>query len=81
MIFEAHGMTYKDVKVDYFNYGEAIARMRDDRPALPCDAAFVTSGLGNATIKELGASKNIRFVPVEGAALKRLTAKHPFYIE
>lgn len=46
-----------------------------------CDAAFVTSGLGNATIKELGVTKEIYFVPVEGDALKALTAKYPFYVE
>jgi TRAP transporter TAXI family solute receptor len=45
-----------------------------------CDVAFVTSGLGNATIQELGTSKKIAFVPVEGEALDRLLKKYPFYI-
>ncbi|MDR1133149.1 MAG: TAXI family TRAP transporter solute-binding subunit [Synergistaceae bacterium] len=77
MMFEAHGMTYADCKIDYLNYGEAIDQMKNGL----CDVAFVTSGLGNATIMELGTSKKISFVPVEGEALKRLIAKHPFYIE
>ena len=77
MIFEAHGMTYKDAKVDYLSYGEAIDQIKNGQ----CDVAFVTSGLGNATIKELGTAKEIVFVPVEGEALKRLTAKYPFYVE
>ena len=77
MIFEAHGMSYKDAKVDYLSYGEAIDQMRNGQ----CDVAFVTSGLGNATIKELGVSKKIVFVPVEGEALRRLTGKYPFYVE
>lgn len=77
MIFEAHGMSYKDAKVDYLSYGEAIDQMRNGQ----CDVAFVTSGLGNATIKELGVSKKIVFVPVEGEALQRLTGKYPFYVE
>ncbi|GAB7140632.1 TAXI family TRAP transporter solute-binding subunit [Deferribacterales bacterium RsTz2092] len=77
MMFEAHGMTYKDVKVDYLSYGEAIDQMKNGQ----CDAAFVTSGLGNATIRELGVSKKIVFVPVEGVALKKLIAKYPFYVE
>jgi TRAP transporter TAXI family solute receptor len=46
-----------------------------------CDVAFVTSGLGNATIRELGTSKKIAFVPVEGQALQNLLQKYPFYIE
>lgn len=77
MIFEAHGMTYQDAKVDYLSYGVAIDQMKNGQ----CDVAFVTSGLGNATIKELGTSKEIVFVPVDGEALKKLTAKYPFYIQ
>ena len=77
MMVEAHGMTYKDAKVDYLSYGEAIDQIKNGQ----CDVAFVTSGLGNATIKELGTAKEIVFVPVEGEALKRLTAKYPFYVE
>ena len=46
-----------------------------------CDVAFVTSGLGNATIKELGTSKKLVFIPVEGEALANLTKKYPFYVE
>jgi TRAP transporter TAXI family solute receptor len=77
MMFEAHGMSYKDVRVDYLNYGEAIDQMKNGQ----CDAAFVTSGLGNATIMELGTSKKIAFVPVEGKALDNLIKKYPFYIK
>jgi TRAP transporter TAXI family solute receptor len=77
MMFEAHGMTYDDCKIDYLNYGEAIDQMKNGL----CDVAFVTSGLGNATIMELGTSKKISFVPVEGEALKNLIEKYPFYIE
>jgi TRAP transporter TAXI family solute receptor len=77
MMFEAHGMTYNDCKVDYLSYGEAIDQMKNGQ----CDVAFVTSGLGNATIMELGTSKKISFVPVEGDALDRLMQKYPFYIK
>ena len=76
MIFEAHGMTYKDADVEFLAYGDAINMMLNGQ----CDAAFVTSGLGNATIRKLGESRKIVFVPVEGAALQRLTQKYPFYI-
>lgn len=77
MMFEAHGMTYKDAKVDYLSYGEAIAQIKNGQ----CDVAFVTSGLGNATIKELGTQKEIVFVPVEGEGMKKLKEKYPYYIE
>ena len=77
MIFEAYGMTYNDCKVDYLSYGEAIEQMKNGQ----CDVAFVTSGLGNATITELGVTKTIVFIPVEGEALKRLCDKYPCYFE
>ena len=70
-------MSIDDAKVDYLSYGEAIDQMKNGQ----CDVAFVTSGLGNATIKELGTTKKIVFVPVDGEALKKLTAKYPFYVE
>jgi TRAP transporter TAXI family solute receptor len=76
MMFEAHGMSYKDCKVDYLNYGEAIDQMKNGL----CDVAFVTSGLGNATIMELGTSAKVYFVPVEGEPLGKLMEKYPFYI-
>ena len=77
VMFEAHGMTYADCKVDYLAYGEAIEQMKNGL----CDVAFVTSGLGNATIRELGVTKTIYFVPVEGAALRNLLSRYPYYAE
>ena len=76
MIFEAHGMSYDDVKVEHTPYGEAMDRMKRGR----CAAAFVTSGLGNAAIKDLGSAKKIVFVPVEGEPLNSLRSKYPFFI-
>jgi TRAP transporter TAXI family solute receptor len=77
VMFEAHGMTYADCRVDYLAYGEAIEQMKNGL----CDVAFVTSGLGNATIRELGVTKTIYFVPVEGAALRNLLSRYPYYAE
>ena len=77
MIFEAHGMTYDDCRVDYLSYGEAADQMKNGL----LDVAFVTSGLGNATILEIGVSKPIAFIPMEGQPLQNLLEKYPFYIE
>ena len=77
MMFEAHGMTYADANVDFLSYGQAIEQMRNGL----IDAAFVTSGLGNATIRELSANNNVAFVPVEGEGLRRLLELYPFFIE
>ena len=73
----ARMMSYKDCKVDYLSYGEGIKQMMNGQ----CDAAFVTSGLNNATINELGTVKKIYIVPIEGAARERLMKKYPCYSE
>ncbi|SHJ64586.1 hypothetical protein SAMN02745975_02547 [Geosporobacter subterraneus DSM 17957] len=77
MMYEAHGMTYNDSKVDYLNYGEAIDQMKNGM----IDAAFVTSGIPNATIMELGTTNKIVIVPIEGEGAKNLIAKYPFFVE
>lgn len=76
MMYEAHGMTYEDSTVDYLNYGEAIDQMKNGM----VDAVFVTSGIPNATIMELGTTNTIVIVPIEGDGLANLIAKYPFYV-
>lgn len=76
MMYEAHGMTYEDSKVDYLNYGEAIDQMKNGL----VDAVFVTSGIPNATVMELGTTADIVLVPIEGDGLKKLTEKYPFFV-
>jgi TRAP transporter TAXI family solute receptor len=70
-------MTYGDADVDYLDYGEAIDQIKNGQ----MDAAFVTSAIGNATIKELGVAKSLTFVPVEGEALAKLTGDYPYYVK
>lgn len=75
MIYEAYGMTYEDSKVDYLSYGEAIDQMKNGQ----CDAAFVTSGLPNATVSELAFSYDMVIVPIDGAGRDGLVEKYPFF--
>ncbi len=77
MMYEAHGMSYDDSKVDYLNYGEAIDQMKNGL----VDAVFVTSGIPNATIMELGTVAKTVLIPIEGKALENLKKKYPFFVE
>ncbi|WP_321300850.1 TAXI family TRAP transporter solute-binding subunit [uncultured Sphaerochaeta sp.] len=77
MMYEAHGMSYADSKVDYLNYGEAIAQLKNNM----VDAVFVTSGIPNATIMELGTTSKIVLVPIEGEGLATLKENYPFFVE
>lgn len=75
MIYEAYGMSYEDSNVDYLSYGEAIDQMKNGQ----CDAAFVTSGLPNATVSELAFSYDMVVVPIDGEGRDNLISKYPFF--
>ncbi len=77
MMYEAHNMSYEDSKVDYLNYGEAIGQLKNNL----VDAVFVTSGIPNATIMELGTSAQIVLIPIEGEGLANLVKKYPFFVQ
>lgn len=75
LMFEAHGMTYDDIRPDYLNYGEAVDQMRNGM----IDAAFVTSGIPNATVMDLGTTNTIRIIPIEGEGMAYLNEHYPFF--
>ncbi|SES88113.1 hypothetical protein SAMN05660297_00837 [Natronincola peptidivorans] len=75
LMFEAHGMTYDDIRPDYLNYGEAIDQMRNGM----IDAAFVTSGIPNSTIMDLATTHEIKIIPIEGEGMEYLKEHYPFF--
>ena len=75
MVLEAYGITYDDITPDYLAYGEAIDNMKNGQ----CDAVFVTSGLPNATVMELGTSYDMVIVPIDGAGRDKLVSDYPYY--
>jgi len=77
MILAAYGITYDDIEPDYLAYGEAIDNMKNGQ----CDAVFVTSGLPNATVMELGVSYDMVVVPIDGEGRENLIADYPYFAE
>ena len=75
MILNAYGITYDDIKPDYLAYGEAIDNMKNGQ----CDAVFVTSGLPNATVMDLGVQYDMVIVPIDGEGRDKLVAEYPYY--
>ena len=75
MILAAYGITYNDITPDYLAYGEAIDNMKNGQ----CDAVFVTSGLPNATVMELGVSYDMVVVPIDGEGREKLVSEYPYY--
>ena len=75
MILAAYGITYDDITPDYLAYGEAIDNMKNGQ----CDAVFVTSGLPNATVMDLGVSYDMVVVPIDGEGREKLVSEYPYY--
>ena len=77
MILDAYGITYDDITPDYLAYGEAIDNMKNGQ----CDAVFVTSGLPNATVMDLGVSYDMVVIPIDGEGREKLVNNYPYYAE
>jgi len=74
-ILEAAGLSYSDIKVQYLSFAESASNLKDGN----IDAAFNTAGAPTAAIQDLGASKKITIVPVDGAIAEKLMKKWSFY--
>lgn len=74
-ILAAYGITYDDITPDYLAYGEAIDNMKNGQ----CDAVFVTSGLPNATVMELGVQYDMVVIPIDGEGRDKLVTENPIY--
>ncbi|HWR12605.1 MAG TPA: TAXI family TRAP transporter solute-binding subunit [Rectinemataceae bacterium] len=74
-VLEAAGLSYADIKVQYLSFAESASNLKDGN----IDAAFNTAGAPTAAIQDLGASKKITIVAIDGEVAKKLIAKYQFY--
>lgn len=75
-LLEGHGMTYKDLKVDYLGYAEAADALKAGK----IDAAFLTSGLPNASLMELEKSFDLQIVSILPDTLSKISKDKPYFI-
>ena len=75
MVLDAYGISFDDITPFYLPYGEAIDNMKNGQ----CDAVFVTSGIPNATVMELGVSYDMVVVPIDGEGREKLVSEYPYY--
>lgn len=75
-LLEGHGITYDDIQVDYLGYAEAADGLR----AGQIDAAFLTSGLPNASLLELSQSLDIRLVSVDPADVEQIAQDQSYFV-
>ncbi|RKL67069.1 C4-dicarboxylate ABC transporter substrate-binding protein [Salipaludibacillus neizhouensis] len=75
LVLEAHDMSYDDIEEDFLSYSEAIDQIKNGQ----IDAAFVTSGVPNATIIDLSTTHDAIVIPIEGKPLESLIEEYPFF--
>lgn len=76
MLLEAVGITYDDIKVDYLGYAAAADALKSGK----LDAAFLTSGLPNASVMELQQGFDLQMVSVDKKVIDTLAKDKPFLI-
>ena len=74
-ILAAHGMTEKDLKVDYLSFSEASQKLKDKQ----IDAAFVTAGYPTSSITDVNLARDIVIVPIAEAMIDKMIETSPFY--
>lgn len=76
VLLNGHGITYDDLNVDYLGYAEAA----DGLSAGTIDAAFLTSGLPNASVLELSETMDINLVTIEEEKIEEIAEEHPYFV-
>lgn len=74
-ILEAHGLRMADIRATYNSINEAADAMRDGH----LDGAFVLAATPAAALSELAITTDVKFIPLEEAAINSLIEKYPFY--
>lgn len=75
-LLNGNGITYDDLQVDYLGYAEAADGLNAGR----IDAAFLTSGLPNASVMELSETLDINIVKVLPEHVDSIVDEHPYFV-
>ncbi len=75
LVLEAYGISPRDIDAEYMKPDLAIRRMRKGK----LDAFFVVAGYPARAISDLAADTQLRLLPIDGAAAKRLISDYRFF--
>lgn len=70
------GITYNDIKVDYLGYAQAADSLQNGR----IDAAFLTSGLPNASILQLEKTFDLALVSIPAQKANEIAQKRDYFL-
>lgn len=74
-ILAEYGMSYDDFNVNYLSYKESATAFQDGS----LDAFFLTTGVPNTAVTEVGISIKIRLVGIEPEMREKVIAKYPYF--
>ncbi|MBD8069547.1 TAXI family TRAP transporter solute-binding subunit [Bacillus sp. PS06] len=75
-LLNGHGITYDDIQVDYLGYAEAADGLKSGT----IDAAFLTSGLPNASVLELSKTLDIKMVTVDPNNIAEIAKAQAYFV-
>lgn len=74
-ILEIYGLTYKDFKVHFLSYSEAVNALKDGR----IDVGVVNAGIPVASVMDLAIVKAINLITIPDAMMDKVIDKYPIY--
>ena len=74
-IFDVYGLTEDDIIPSFFDFGETIEALRNDR----IDAGFVVAGAPTNAVSSLAATNDIYLVSLDEQHINALIAASPYY--
>lgn len=75
-LLNGHDITYDDISVDYLGYAEAADALKSGK----LDAAFLTSGLPNASLMELEQGFDLQLVTIDPARIADIAKDKAYFI-
>lgn len=75
-ILNGHGITYDDISIDYLGYAEAADALKGGK----LDAAFLTSGLPNASLMELEQGFDLQLVSILHENVDKIAKDKSYFI-
>lgn len=75
-IFQVAKLTYKDMKIDFLDFGATTSRFKDNQ----IDAGFVVAGYPTASVMDLALTKEITLMDFSDSFLQALAKEHPYFV-
>ena len=75
-IFNAAGVKYDDMKVEFLDFGAVSSRLKDNQ----IDAGFVVAGVPTAALMDLTTTKEVELISFDKESIDKLIETNPFFV-